>query len=90
MFGIGIDDCSVTASGNTANCDTTTDQVRIAGVSFEIDDVVCEQINCGGGGGDVDFVPEVSATGSLAAIATLLALMAFLWERRSGMTRQET
>jgi hypothetical protein len=27
-------------------------------------------------------VPEVSATGSLAAIASLLALMAFLWERR--------
>ena len=27
-------------------------------------------------------VPEVSATGSLAAIASLLAMMAFLWERR--------
>ena len=31
---------------------------------------------------DITPVPEVSATGSLAAIASLLALMAFLWERR--------
>jgi hypothetical protein len=30
----------------------------------------------------LEAVPEVSATGSLAAIASLLALMAFLWERR--------
>ena len=30
----------------------------------------------------VSAVPEVSATGSLAAIASLLALIAFLWERR--------
>ncbi|AXI54122.1 hypothetical protein C1J05_06125 [Sulfitobacter sp. JL08] len=30
----------------------------------------------------VTAVPEVTTTGSLAAIASLLAMMAFLWERR--------
>jgi hypothetical protein len=47
-------------------------------VGFEVD------ISRNGGGGTITPVPEVSATGSLAAIASLLALMALLWERRTG------
>lgn len=46
--------------------------------SFTIDDATLYSRN----GVVVSAVPEVSATGALAAFGCLLALMAFLWERR--------
>ena len=47
--------------------------------SFEFVNVA---INIPGSGVTLQSVPEVSATGALAAVGSLLAMMAFLWERR--------